>query len=516
MASKLLNVLNKVEHGRNLCITRANEAGFEIDPNAGFDVLADCFTEIHPDYIPPNVDYPRWVRPSHLPDLKTILANADTIDDNGTTMYPLYAISYEDEDEDIIMNSYMFSNVNAANRIGVYTSDGTYYSNQTNPQLPINTGFLTHTWTSTPHYIIVYGIDIYKSDGNAAVTYMPDNNWSTTLQNHNNITQVCFGNCRTYGINCSYMSSIYEGLQNHLVSIECTEDTSWPSGWNTQLNCIFHALECVNLPTITLIRSSLVSNGSYKLYEVNLPELTAVEGSNTVVFRGCVTSSGTRLGAISVLNIPKLKRLGTASQFISGAFYGIKNPSLDLSNLEIYNVNANASYDDTYWYQFALQCLSYIKLGAVTCYNGGANWGPRLELRVRNFDYKAGSSFGTMNFPELVYYTFREPFVFAKLNAIKLRAVDLSEGSWIVAQNQSVLNLGVADFCTSVVFPSHISPINIDISGYPILDNASLEDLIEKLPNTTEHTIKMSQYCKDSLTAEQLETLANSGWSVIV
>ena len=98
MASKLLNVLKRIESGRQSCIDSITGNGININPNASLEEIAgviDSNFESQSSYIT-NIRY--YNNPFDDPDLpqidpfvkscEDIFYNAESITQNGKTYYP--------------------------------------------------------------------------------------------------------------------------------------------------------------------------------------------------------------------------------------------------------------------------------------------------------------------------------------------------------------------------------------------------------------------------------------------
>lgn len=167
MASKLLNVLKRIENGRQSCIDSITGNGININPNASLEEIAgviDSNFESQSSYIT-NIRY--YDNPFDDPDLpqidtfvkdcENIFYNAEPIVQDGKTYYPA-AMFLLDIDES--MTETIIQNRNSVNvgspgiRLGyngnwsVLTNDGSFYV------MPNTDDYrVTHTWDNTKDLI---------------------------------------------------------------------------------------------------------------------------------------------------------------------------------------------------------------------------------------------------------------------------------------------------------------------------------------------------------------------------
>ena len=90
MASNILNVLENVEKGRQNCIKNAKLANLPATDDMDIFNIGNLFLEQNnTEFIDPNTT---WVRPSDWWDTKSILENAQDIEQDGVTYHPTYII----------------------------------------------------------------------------------------------------------------------------------------------------------------------------------------------------------------------------------------------------------------------------------------------------------------------------------------------------------------------------------------------------------------------------------------
>lgn len=167
MASKLLNVLKRIENGRQSCIDSITGNGININPNASLEEIAgviDSNFESQSSYIT-NIRY--YDNPFDDPDLpqidpfvkdcENIFYNAEPIVQDGKTYYPaaMFLLDIDESmTETIIQNRNSVSVGSPGIRLGyngnwsVLTNDGSFYV------MPDTDDYrVTHTWDNTKDLI---------------------------------------------------------------------------------------------------------------------------------------------------------------------------------------------------------------------------------------------------------------------------------------------------------------------------------------------------------------------------
>ena len=167
MASKLLNVLKRIESGRQSCIDSITGNGININPNASLEEIAgviDSNFESQSSYIT-NIRY--YDNPFDDPDLpqidpfvkdcENIFYNAEPITQDGKTYYPaaMFLLDIDESmTETIIQNRNSIDVGSPGIRLGyngdwsVLTNDGSFYV------MPNTDDYrVTHTWDNTKDLI---------------------------------------------------------------------------------------------------------------------------------------------------------------------------------------------------------------------------------------------------------------------------------------------------------------------------------------------------------------------------
>ena len=167
MASKLLNVLKRIENGRQSCIDSITGNGININPNAALEEIAgviDSNFESQSSYIT-NIRY--YNNPFDDPDLpqidpfvkdcENIFYNAEPIVQDGKTYYPaaMFLLDIDESMTETIIQNRNYINVGSPGiRLGyngnwsVLTNDGSFYV------MPNTDDYrVTHTWDNTKDLI---------------------------------------------------------------------------------------------------------------------------------------------------------------------------------------------------------------------------------------------------------------------------------------------------------------------------------------------------------------------------
>ena len=167
MASKLLNVLKRIESGRQSCINSITGNGININPNASLEEIAgviDSNFESQSNYIT-NIRY--YDNPFDDPDLpqidpfvkgcEDIFYNAELITQDGKTYYPvaMFLLDIDESMTETIIQNRRNSNsgtvgiaLGYSNSWSVLTNDGSFYN------IPNTDNYsVTHTWDNTKDLI---------------------------------------------------------------------------------------------------------------------------------------------------------------------------------------------------------------------------------------------------------------------------------------------------------------------------------------------------------------------------
>ena len=351
MASNILNVLENVEKGRQNCIKNAKLANLPATDNMDIFNIGNLFLEQNNTaFIDPNTT---WVRPSDWWDTKSILENAQNIEQDGITYHPAYII--------------LLSNTNATTQLS--KTDTTYIATQGDAYIfsdepdTLYVGDQTHTWDVSKdkpcsegyktRYVIVYMTDIVLKS-------------SIAISKDINILEIILGE-----INISDMSKsfITTGDNKFMVNFELTSKTistilqikgacfsSMPSLKRlslpnaTKLMCDSSSSICrncmslieINMPNVIEIRGGVFSyivDGCPNLKTINIPNLETLITTNSYLYGFICNCRG-----LKTINLPKLKSIST--QNTASIFCG--NCSLEnliLPNLTEININGSNKSD---------------------------------------------------------------------------------------------------------------------------------------------------------------------------
>ena len=233
MASKLLNVLKRIENGRQSCINSIIGTGINISPNSSLEEIAgviDSNLETQSSYIT-NIRY--YDNPFEDPDLpqidpfvkgcEDIFYNAEPITQNGKTYYPaaMFLLDIDESMTETIIQNRNSVNVGSSGiRLGyngnwsILTNDGSFYVMQADDNYKI-----THTWdntkdlidpTTNKHYKYVIGY----AEENRASNIINSAFDSTTkkikvIAAYISMTRISSGNNSSLIYNTSNMSTQY-------------------------------------------------------------------------------------------------------------------------------------------------------------------------------------------------------------------------------------------------------------------------------------------------------------------
>ena len=149
MASNLLKVLQNTEKARTQMIENANTVGIQATKNESLLSLSSRFLQINNRDVSLEYKGPHWIRPVEWPDTKSLLKNAPVRDG----LHPAYIALFG---EDCPLKTTIANKANSDIELrcqGVYTSDGQWYTDFTNP--------IEHVWDTSKdidgyRYLIVY------------------------------------------------------------------------------------------------------------------------------------------------------------------------------------------------------------------------------------------------------------------------------------------------------------------------------------------------------------------------
>lgn len=328
MASKLFDVFNAVENGRQQCLINANAAGLPTNPEMTISSIASLFLmknnneDVSPTQLP-------WERPIDWPDTKTILANAEDIDGYGAR----YIVLLDDtlDTTRFYKSDNTLKNTSSHGVQRILTSDGAW--------IDISTASYTHTWDKSKDiegdgkkYRWFIG---YKDSETLGAYYIYDD--STVNDAYNSVTnniaylEMILGNCKTnyFGITGLQMKNfeVTPGLTNpeFTYSVDDRVGLDLKQCNLTGITKIIHKKPSYNIPHSS---GGMFTLGAECL--MIIPDLEEVDMKN-------VSSGGCNIFGCCkdrYLSAPKLKRIYTNANNYSVGF-GDGQLYLDLPELEI-------------------------------------------------------------------------------------------------------------------------------------------------------------------------------------
>ena len=190
MASRLLNVLDKIEEGRQDCVRVLKNLGFELSDNASFEEIAEEMEDnidaehvhfyidsnMNNQYYDNPLDDPIIIKPTTFEkSFVEVLKQAPTVTFNNQIFYPccLFLFSETPETSNIKSSQYVNPNTNTNDiRLGYQTGWGVVTSDGASYYMASNTANYAHTWdtskdlidpTNNKHYRYVIGYVLNNS-----------------------------------------------------------------------------------------------------------------------------------------------------------------------------------------------------------------------------------------------------------------------------------------------------------------------------------------------------------------
>ena len=311
MASNILNVLENVEKGRQNCIKNAKLANLPATDNMDIFNIGNLFLEQN------NTEFVEeegpWVRPSDWWDTKSILENAQNIEQDGVVYFPTYII--------LLNNSTDTAMLKKSQTSGDTTSaDGYVFSDE--PDI-LYVGDQTHTWDASK--------DKPCSEGYSTryiIAYMIDRNIANTIKFYNNlpILELIFGNI----IFPNSQRQLTVSQNQTIVNIETTEKTvleyyQITSSIEGDVN-----LKNISLPTTTMI-------GTFTGFR-NVPTLISFSAQN--LNRINQSSFLTDVRSLRYIDIPNVTYINYGS--LTGSYLkSIELPSLTELSYSVFDNSTN-------------------------------------------------------------------------------------------------------------------------------------------------------------------------------
>lgn len=253
MASNILNVLENVEKGRQNCIKNAKLANLPATDDMDIFNIGNLFLEQNnTEFIDPTTT---WVRPSDWWDTKSILENAQDIEQDGVVYHPAYIMLLCDYDSETVLEKDT-SNMKTSGDAYIFSDepDTVYVGNQTHTwdvskDKPCSLGYKTR-------YIIVYMIET--------------TNIKEVSLSKFKVTELIFGNMRFKNTS---QSCIYLYNNKYIQNIEDLDNFQYCYYYNSSMAALIN-LKHFKMNVTFIEQVSGFLDYASNLIEVQLPALT--------------------------------------------------------------------------------------------------------------------------------------------------------------------------------------------------------------------------------------------------
>ena len=520
MASNLLKVLQNAEKARTQMIENANTVGIQATKNESLLSLSSRFLQINNRDVSLEYKGPHWIRPQEWPDTKSLLKNAPVRDG----LHPAYIALFG---EDCPLKTTIANKANSDIELqcqGVYTSDGQWYTDFTNP--------IEHVWDTSKD------IDGYRY----LIVYMRRlNNFRNTVTwGGLHCLELIVGALSGTGTFRSGYGSTYNSNNffPYTYNYEHTADTRLTNAGDRFCNNMTR-LQHVYIPHV--IHLSAWSNMS-PLYEFDAPDLEDAGGSQSP-----------RMWTIkaTVVNLPKFSKINRYSNAIDIIIES--NTMQDLS-LPSFVGNEYATIISG-GFQLRNLDLPVLKQANSIIANSNARELTTLHLpelvSTRNH-LIYGSGIGAGMFPKLTTIDapnlistdylykvddYRSDFAHEHQRTY-LKNINIGEGCSYNASYLFCNNLDIKEYtfnpthvltdvaymfgyCYSlnkINFYDNFKVNNLDFTYCRTLTHDSLVDMLNKLADvtgdSTTYTLKLGAFNLGKLTAEEVATGTNKGWTI--
>lgn len=520
MASNLLKVLQNAEKARTQMIENANTVGIQAAKNESLLSLSSRFLQINNRDVSLEYKGPHWIRPQEWPDTKSLLKNAPVRDG----LHPAYIALFG---EDCPLKTTIANKANSDVELqcqGVYTSDGQWYTDFTNP--------IEHVWDTSKdidgyRYIIVYmrrlnnftktvtwgglhclelivgalsGTGTFRSGYGS--TYQSNNffpytyNYEHTADTHltnigdrfcNNMTRLqhVYVPHVTYLSSWSNMSPLYEfdapdleeagGSQSpRMWTIKATvvnlPKLSKINRYSNAVDIIIESntMQDLSLPSFVGNEYATIISGGLQLRNLDLPVL---KQANSII-----TNSNAR--ELTTLHLPEL--VSTRGDLILSSGMGVdmfpKLTTIDAPNLiSTGYLCMAASYRGDFAHEHQRTYLKNINIGEGCSYNAS-------YLFCNNLDIKE--------------YTFNPTHVLTGVAYM----------------------FGYCHSLNKINFYDNFKVNNLDFTYCRVLTHDSLVDMLNKLADvtgeSTTYTLRLGAFNLGKLTAEEVTIGTNKGWTI--
>lgn len=253
MASNILNVLENVEKGRQNCIKNAKLANLPATDNMDIFNIGNLFLEQNnTEFIDPTTT---WVRPSDWWDTKSILENAQDIEQDGVIYHPAYIMLLCDYDSETVLEKDA-SNMKTAGDAYIFSDepDTLYVGNQ------------THTWDVSKDKPCTLG---YKT--RYIIIYMIETTNIKVVSLHAfKVTELIFGNMRFKNTS---QSGIYLNNNKYIQNIEGLDNFQYYYYYNSSMVGLVN-LKHFKMNVTFIEQVSGFLDSASNLIEIQLPALT--------------------------------------------------------------------------------------------------------------------------------------------------------------------------------------------------------------------------------------------------
>lgn len=281
MASNILNVLENVEKGRQNCIKNAKLANLPATDDMDIFNIGNLFLEQNnTEFIDPTTT---WIRPSDWWDTKSILENAQDIEQDGVAYHPAYIMLLCDYDSKTVLEKDT-SNMKTAGDAYIFSDE---------PNTLYVGGDQTHTWDVSKdkpcslgyktRYIIVYMIETTNIKLISLTKF--------------EVTELIFGNMQ---FKISSSTGIYLYYNKYIQNIEGLDNFQYYYYYNNSMTNLMN-LKHFKMNVTFIEQVSGFLDYATNLIEVQLPALT--ENKYSLYFRS---------SAMKKIAIPNLIKTGGA------------------------------------------------------------------------------------------------------------------------------------------------------------------------------------------------------------
>ena len=520
MASNLLKVLQNAEKARTQMIENANTVGIQATKNESLLSLSSRFLQINNRDVSLEYKGPHWIRPQEWPDTKSLLKNAPVRDG----LHPAYIALFG---EDCPLKTTIANKANSDIELqcqGVYTSDGQWYTDFTNP--------IEHVWDTSKD------IDGYRY----LIVYMRRlNNFRNTVTwGGLHCLELIVGALSGTGTFRSGYGSTYNSNNffPYTYNYEHTADTRLTNAGDRFCNNMTR-LQHVYIPHV--IHLSAWSNMS-PLYEFDAPDLEDAGGSQSP-----------RMWTIkaTVVNLPKFSKINRYSNaidiiiesntmqdlslpsFVGNEYATIISGGFQLRNLDLpvlkqansIIANSNARELTTLHLPELVSTRNHLIYSS----GMGADMFPKLttidapNLISTDYLYKANDY--RSDFAHEHQRTYLKNIIIGEgcsYNASYLfcNNLDIKEYTF----NPTHVLTGVVymfGYCYSlnkINFYDNFKVNDLDFTQCRTLTHDSLVDMLNKLADvtgdSTTYTLKLGDFNLGKLTAEEVAIGTNKGWTI--